>query len=94
MEIMKLILKHCCTDKKKKAVIGPERVRLTQLSQLFLSSGLLLHKAFMLTPLRAGVARDRGPSKQEKESRLKEPRRFLGQGVPPMTKHHNNQVAC
>ena len=47
----------------------------------------------MLTPLVAGTARNRRPSKKEEESRLKAPQRYLGQGVPPMTKHHNNQVA-
>lgn len=66
---------------------------ITQLSQLFLLSGLLLHNAFMLTPLVAGAARNRRPSKKEEESRLKTPERYLGQGVPPMAKHHNNQVA-
>ena len=65
MEIVKLILKHCCTDFLKKAVIGPEQVRITQPSQLFLLPGLLLHNAFILTLLVAGAARNRRPSKKE-----------------------------
>lgn len=73
MEIVKLILKRCCTDFFKKAVIGPEQVHVTQSSQLFLLPGLLLHNVFILTLLAAGAARNRRPSKKEEESRLKAP---------------------